>query len=98
MFELGHTLDGLQGNASSRQWCCCWNDPVLPLCPGASLDGLKSFATDAALLPRQGTCDQGSLCSFAHGQAELRRKGDPVPSIDYLRSLYTGAKPPDNEW
>ncbi len=28
----------------------------------------------------------------------MRRKGDPVPSIEYLRSLYTGAKAPDNEW
>ncbi len=46
----------------------------------------------------QGTCDQGSICSFAHGEGEMRRKGDPVPSIEYLRSLYTGAKAPDDEW
>ena len=28
----------------------------------------------------------------------MRRKGDPVPSIEYLRSLYTGAEAPDDEW
>ena len=56
------------------------------------------FVPESIFNGAQGTCDQGVLCSFAHGEAELRRKGDPMPSIEYLRSLYTGAKIPDGEW
>ena len=86
--------------------------PFTPGCRAAKSDGCakcvcirKLTSTYPASLRhmtlralRQGTCDQGVLCSFAHGEEELRRKGDPMPSIKYLRSLYTGAKIPDGEW
>ena len=87
---------GLHGCADSDRWPTTLCD-ILSSC-------LSSAATTSAVVNPgsvclwQGSCDQGSVCSFAHGEAELRRKGDPVPSIEFLRSLYTGANAPDNEW